>query len=292
MQGSTGIARIAALGALAVVALAIAAVLAGSLREGPAALSPQTSRPPPIQIATTPARAGPGAERPIPGELQLAAARAYAADRLGSVSFAVVDSEGRARDMGGDRTFVTASVVKAMLLIAELDRLEAGGLELDAATRAQLEAMITYSDNDAADAVYARVGDEGLAAVARRAGLERFTVAGYWANAQLTASDMARLMHGIEELAAGPHSGYALSVLERVVPGQRWGIPAAVEDEGWSVRFKGGWRGTEAGQLVHQVAQLRRDGTELALAVMTDGDPSMEYGIETVEGIAGRLVSR
>jgi hypothetical protein len=208
------------------------------------------------------------------------------------VSFALVDSKGRARDMMGDRTFVTASVVKAMLLLADLDRLQAAGASLDAGTRAQLEAMITYSDNAAADAVYARVGDAGLAAVARRAGLERFGVAGYWANAQLTASDMARLMHRIEAVAAGPHQEFALSVLERVVPAQRWGIPEAVASEGWRVRFKGGWRDTEAGQLVHQVAHLRRDGTELSLAVLTDGDPTIDYGIETIQGIAGRLVSR
>jgi Beta-lactamase enzyme family len=226
----------------------------------------------------------------IPGARQLADARGFAADRLGSVSFAVVDSRRRPRDMEGDRRFVTASVVKAMLLAAELDRLEAAGAPLDATTTGLLESMITFSDNAAADAVYARVGDAGLEDVARRAGLERFSVAGHWANAQLTADDMARLMSRIDELLEGPHARFGSSVLERIVPEQRWGIPAAVSGQGWSVRFKGGWRRTEAGQLVHQIAHLRRGESEVSLAVLTDGGPTMEYGIETIQGIAARLL--
>ncbi len=233
-----------------------------------------------------------GRPRTLPAKRQLADARAYAAARLGTVSFAVVDSRGDPHEMEGDRTFVSASVVKAMLLAAELDRLEASTAPLDSATRGYLERMITYSDNAAADLVYGRVGDAGLEAVAAEAGLEDFSVAGYWANAQLTASDMARLMSRIEPVMAGPHSDYGLGVLERIVPAQRWGIPQALSGEGWTIRFKGGWRGTDAGQLVHQIAHLREDGRQVALAVLTDGSPTMTYGIETVQGVTARLFSR
>jgi hypothetical protein len=43
---------------------------------------------------------------------------------------------------------------------------------------------------------------------------------------------------------------------------------------------------------VHQVARLERGRREIALAVLTDGQPTMAYGIETVHEIAERLLSR
>jgi Beta-lactamase enzyme family len=289
------LARAGRAGAVALLGAAAAAIviLPGTERgdrPGPsagAAIAPLVL--PPVD-ASEPARSG--RPRKLPTRRQLAVARAYAGDRLGTVSFAVVDSRGDPHEMEGDRTFVTASVVKAMLLAAELDRLEASAAPLDSATRRYLERMITYSDNAAADLIYGRVGDAGLEAVAAEAGLKDFRVAGYWANAQLTASDMARLMSRVEQVMAGPYSEFGLGVLERIVPEQRWGIPRALEGQGWKIRFKGGWRATDAGHLVHQVAHLRKDAREVALAILTDGDPTMTYGIETVQGVTTRLFTR
>jgi hypothetical protein len=95
---------------------------------------------------------------------------------------------------------------------------------------------------------------------------------------------------GLDQVMRGPHREFALGLLGSVIPGQSWGIPAAA-GERWAVRFKGGWRSTEAGQLVHQVAELRDGDRALAIAVLTDGQPTQAYGIETVRGIAKRLVA-
>jgi hypothetical protein len=238
-----------------------------------------------------PPPAAQGPPRRFPRARGIVAARRYARSRDGLVSFAVVDSRGRHHGLAAERRYVSASVVKVMLLAAELDRLRAAGLPLDPATRRLLSAMITYSDNDAADSIYYRVGDAGLFAVARRARMRDFTVSGYWANAEISARDMAGLMAGLDRVLVGPHADFAAGLLAAIVPAQRWGIPA-VAPEGWRVRFKGGWRGTERGQLVHQVARLERGRREIALAVLTDGQPTMAYGIETVHEIAERLLSR
>ena len=58
------------------------------------------------------------------------------------------------------------------------------------------------------------------------------------------------------------------------------------------MRFKGGWRPGDSGQLDHQAAELRRDGERLAVAVLSDAQPSHEYATETMRGIADRLVGR
>ena len=75
-----------------------------------------------------------------------------------------------------------------------------------------------------------------------------------------------------------------------MVAAQSWGIPSVGRPRGFSVFFKGGWRGTGRGQLVHQASFIRYRGTGFSLAVLTDGNPSMGYGIKTVEGVARRIL--
>ena len=107
--------------------------------------------------------------------------------------------------------------------------------------------MITYSDNRAADAVYAQVGDEGLEEVARRAGMRDFEpTPGFWGGDQVTAADLARFFFRLEANLPGPHRAYAKGLLARITPVERWGIPQAI-GHGWSVWFKGGWRPAGAG---------------------------------------------
>jgi hypothetical protein len=80
------------------------------------------------------------------------------------------------------------------------------------------------------------------------------------------------------------------SLLGSVTPDQGWGIPA-VAGSRWGVRFKGGWLPEQA--LVHQAAELRERGgpREVAIAVLTDAQPSFGYGVETVRGVAERLLA-
>jgi len=216
-------------------------------------------------------------------------ARRYIDSRGGSVSFAVIDSRGRMRSAGGQQTYVSASAVKALLLAAELRRLDADGAPLDPATRSALSAMITYSDNDAADTIYYRVGDAGLTDIAARAGMESFSVAGHWTTALLTAEDLARFFWRLDGVLEGSHDAFAKGLFGSVIQAQRWGIPEAAGED-WSVRFKGGWRATDVGQLAHQGAELRRDGQRMSLAVLTDAQPSQPYAQATVRGVADRLL--
>lgn len=222
-------------------------------------------------------------------------AQRFAAAR-GDVSFAVIDRSLGLRGYDYDHQYSSASVSKALLLAAELRRLDREGLPLDAETKALLEPMITYSDNRAADAVYAQVGDQDLQEVAERAGMSDFVPApGFWGGNQITAADMARFFYRLDANLPGPHRAYAKRLLARIAPVERWGIPEAIGG-GWSIWFKGGWRppGGEqnSGPVTHQAAVLEhRRGERIALAVLTDEAPWGGGGFEAIEGIARRLLS-
>jgi hypothetical protein len=170
------------------------------------------------------ARAAPSAAAaPLTDAAAIAAARRFAAGREGDVAFAVLEPSGRLRGLRRTALFPSASVSKAMLLVAVLRR--ARGRELTPAERELLRPMVTASDNDAADAVYAQVGDAGLASVGKAAGMRRLALAGAWSEAGLTPADQARLFLRLDAVVPARHRRYARRLLSEVVAGQRWGSP-------------------------------------------------------------------
>ena len=207
--------------------------------------------------------------------------------RGGSNSWALLDSWGRMHSFAPQRVYVSASLVKAMLLVAYLRGI--GNRAADAGERASLGPMITVSSNDAADTVYYRVGDAALYRLARLVGMRNFSVAGYWANAQFSAQDQARFFNRIDRLVPKASRGYARALLSSIVSDQRWGFSRYSIAAGFKTFFKGGWRGTGAGQLVHEAALFERGRTRVSMAVLTDGNTSHEYGTETLRGVAQRV---
>jgi hypothetical protein len=225
-----------------------------------------------------------------PSRVSIDRARRYLAGRAGVKSFAVVTSEGRLYGSHVHRRFVSASVVKAMLLVAYLRKLHHSHRSLDAYSRSLLHPMIHVSDNDAATKVWSIVGNHRLRRLARHAGMKDFSIEGLWTNAMITAADQARFFYEMKGLLPSGFRRYANHLLSHITSSQSWGIPAAARPRGWKVFFKGGWRGTSRGQLVHQTARLKRAERQIAMAVLTDGNPSMGYGIQSIEGTAGRLL--
>jgi hypothetical protein len=217
------------------------------------------------------------------------AAERYARARAGRVAFALVDDTGRLRRHNAARRYGSASVVKAMLMVAFLNRREIRGRPLSGASRALLRPMIKRSDNRAADSVLRVVGYAGLERVARRAGMHHFATGGGWSNTRIAAADQARLFHRIDRLVARRHRRYARYLLAHVVGPQRWGIPDGAP-VGTRVYFKGGWRPQAGGWLVHQAALVERGRRRVSLAVLTDYDRSFRYGQDTVRGVARRAL--
>ena len=223
-----------------------------------------------------------------PPTSSIAAASSFLATRIGQTAFAVVDNHGRLRGAHVHETFVSASVVKAMLLVAYLRQLAREHRSVTLADEALLYPMIHVSDNGAATAVASIVGDGGLDAVSRLARMHDFALGGDWAHTQISAADQARLFFSLDQLLPAQSRGYARGLLSGIDPSQSWGIPS-VARPAWDVFFKGGWLPKSYG-LVSQVARLEAPGRTFAAAVLTEGNPSMAYGEETIAGVGQRLV--
>jgi Beta-lactamase enzyme family len=223
---------------------------------------------------------------PFPSTRRVRAVRRYIRGRAIS-SFALIDTHGRLHGFAPHRRYITASVVKAMILVARLRQI--GNRMPSASDQAVLNPMIQVSDNDAATVVYGWVGDSGLLAVAKRAGMHDLTVGGYWGNVFFSAADQAHLFLVIDKLVPPRSRAYARHLLSSIVSYQRWGFSRYSLRRGWQTFFKGGWRTTDRGSLVHEAALFERRGRRFSLAVLTDGNPSHDYGTETLRGVASRI---
>ena len=220
------------------------------------------------------------------GSPNVEAAREYAATRPGTVAFAVrtpTTFEG----VEEDRAFNSASVLKAMLLVAYTR--SASGRPLRADEKRLLDPMIRKSDNAATNVIFTRVGTAGLKRLAKTARMGRFKPASpVWGNSRITARDQTRFFLAIDTLLPARHRAYGLRLLRTVVASQRWGI-GRLELPDWQVYFKGGW-GSGTGAVDHQVALLVRGEERIAIAVLTADNGSHAAGKKTLEGVFRRLL--
>ncbi len=216
-------------------------------------------------------------------------ARAWADTRQGTVYFAVTDLGGRIHGSNAHRVAPSASVLKAMLLVAYLRRDSVRQRELTSDDKSLLRPMIRWSANEPATRIIGIVGSSGVYRVARRAGMRRFVFhMPIWGHSEISSRDQARFFREIDTHLPRRHRRYGMRLLATVIGPQRWGIPP-VKPEGWRVHFKGGW-GSGTGRVTHQVALLRRAEQRISLAILTQWNPSQAYGERTIKGVARRLL--
>ena len=190
--------------------------------------------------------------------------------------------------MTATAAFVT-SVVKVMMLVAYLQMLAAQHRSLRSSDTALLYPMIHVSDNEAASAVLSIVGGQAVARVAREAGMTDYAPGvGWWAYTQTSAIDQARLLFMLDRLIPTRFYGYARYLMSTIEPSQSWGIPPVARPR-WQVFFKTGALPEQG--LFNEVGRLERGPVTFTIAVLTDGDPSMAYGEQTIEGVAERLLA-
>jgi hypothetical protein len=213
---------------------------------------------------------------------------AYARYRRGDIAFAV-RTPGAFYGYRPDHREWSASVLKAMLMVAYLDRPSVARRLLNRYDRGLLYPMITRSDNAPANQLDELIGNAGLEALADRVGMTHFrATAPIWGESQITPRDQTRFFLHIERYIAPRHRRYAMHLLASIVPSERWGI-GAVAPKRWKLYFKGGW-GSGTGLVDNQVALLSRGCARVSIAVLTMDDGSHAYGKQTLRGIFRRLL--
>ena len=82
---------------------------------------------------------------------------------------------------------------------------------------------------------------------------------------------------------------YALSLMENVTPSQRWGVSGGVP-AGVTVALKNGWLPLDSSDTdwqINSVGWISGRGRDYLMAVLTTGNPTEQYGISTIDGLAG-----
>jgi hypothetical protein len=302
---------VAVAAATAAVALAVFLAFRGHGPTHPPALNATVSAgtSPPASLAAIPPPASSRSGAPAAGghaDPLSSPAVSYVATRAGTVLAAVYDVRtGQSWRLGDGPAQAEASVVKLDILETLLAR--QNGTALSPGNQSLSRSMIEDSDNDAATTLwYEAGGPAGIGAYNDTAGLTRttpsacVTCAGFpWPGWGLTTTvpyDQLALLKqlivpGPRPLLSDAERSYALSLMENVASDQRWGVSGGVP-AGVTVALKNGWLPlNDAGTdwQINSVGWVSGDGRDYLVAVLATGNPSEQYGIDTINALSSLI---
>jgi len=194
-----------------------------------------------------------------------------------------------------DTYYDLASLAKIPLMLTLLDVLDSEQRGPTEAEQALLELMIHWSDNQATDALWQRVGDREQALIETLQLSPRLTfVSDGWGGLEGGAFGVALLFQEIlDSPALSPAiRTQALDLIDGVVHFQHWGLSAGLPaDQAAAVSLKNGWYPTQSGWLVHS-AGIVHDAAgqpDYVIAILTADHATLQEGIDIVESIAAQL---
>ncbi|HJY70812.1 MAG TPA: serine hydrolase [Streptosporangiaceae bacterium] len=234
------------------------------------------------------------------------AVASYVSTRDGVVLAAVYDLRtGQTWQFGQGQPQDAASVVKLDVLETLLAERGRTGTELSAGDRSLAEEMIEDSDNDAATSLWDEVGGAGgIRSFNTSAGLADTVPSscvncpGFpwpgWGLSTTIPGDQLTLLRTLVEpnsLLTNTERSYALSLMENVTPDQRWGVSAGVPAQ-VTVALKNGWLPLNSANnnwQINSVGWISGSGRDYLIAVLTTGNPTEQYGIDTIDQLAAMV---
>jgi hypothetical protein len=187
------------------------------------------------------------------------------------------------------RHFYAASVMKVTILAALLRKAQEQHRKLTEAELSNAWLMITQSDNDAANYLWFDVGLTFMQHFLNLAKMSHTKLDYHWGLSLLTAEDEMRLLTlitGPNNVLTKPSRVYARYLMGHVIPSQRWGVPAGAP-RSVDVHVKNGWLPYPGSAWeINSIGTFTTTHRAYLIAMLTYGNPSMAYGIDTIEGAA------
>lgn len=240
--------------------------------------------PPPLPAEGAAMRAGPPQRLSVLGDDET---------RLG---VAVVGLDGETELLyNAYEPFALASVAKLYILAAVLDRLAKVEQPLSPGDRAALEDMVQWSDNDAAESFWERLGSTGgLQAYLLERGLPGLVPAvdDAWGDARQSALGLAEFLVALASgrLLEPEATALSMTLLAGVDEDQAWGVSAGVTavDPAAEVMIKNGWYPAEDGWRINSAGIVKPgNGSEAyVIVILGSGFADREEAIALVERLA------
>ncbi|WP_405925497.1 serine hydrolase [Streptomyces sp. NBC_00035] len=260
-----------------------AGIGAGMLIPLVAAAAPAVAATP--QVSCTSAKAG------LAAKLQRDITAALA-NRTGTIAVGLYDRSTKTTcSLRSSTAYDSASVVKVTVLATLLWDAKKHNRYLTQREADLAKAMITKSDNASTSTLWRQLGLTKIKGFLTAAGMTQTKPGadGYWGLTQITVRDEQKLLAlttAKNSVLSDNARAYILKLMGQVISSQRWGTPAGAP-AGVAVHVKNGWlsRATH-GWRVHSVGTFKGGGHDYTITVLTHGNSTMQYGINTIQAVA------
>lgn len=210
--------------------------------------------------------------------------------RISTEGLALDDSKTGVRCWFHSKThFYAASVIKVTILAALLRKTQEQHRKLTETELQSAWLMITQSDNDAANTLWFDVGIPFIQHFLKLAKMSETQLNEHWGLSRITAHDellLLSLITGENRILSKSSRIYARYLMAHVTPDQRWGVPAGAP-KSVLVHVKNGWLPFPGSDwIINSLGAFTNAHRVYQIAMLTYGNPSMDYGIDTIENAA------
>jgi beta-lactamase class A len=230
---------------------------------------------------------------------------AYLAGRTGTLTAALYDlSTGQTYAFHPGIAQDEASVVKVDIMATLLSQQVDGSPPTSPSEQSLLTSMIEESDNDSATALWNEAGGPiVINAFNQQVGMSSTTPSQCvtcpnfpwpgWGLTTTTADDQVALLRQFvlpSRLLSASQQQYGLNLMKNITSSESWGVTGGVPS-GVRVALKNGWLPLtgETDWQVNSIGWIDGAGRDYILAVLTTGNPTEEYGIDTIDEVSSQV---